>query len=425
MNIKLILLLFIFASFNLKAQTDDYITNTLHNLNDTLNISVFFTLDLPPPYYENRFYLDSVLSSFKYFTNGKIKYSFIDPMINSETEKTVQDLGVSRILVQTIKDGVAYSQAAYMGLVIYYGNNTEALNIVRKENLDFNIARSINRIISDRKNIGIISAKSTNINTEFSSLNSALSKYFNVRLIDSSDGYNLDNLNALLIFSAAGNKLHENLKHNIDKYIMQGGRVIFFLDKVKITKTKEKSEATINNTDLDSILMKYSLKVENSIVCDKECAFISIPEDQNGKTIYKQVPFNYYPKIININKEILFFGDIQQVFLGFSSPINNTIAEQNGLLVKNILLSSDKAGMQNPPSEIKVSKTGLGYESFNKSNLVITASYEGRFRSIYDNTEGLNTKIILSGSGTFAKDEFRGPEENIDFIISLIEYLME
>jgi hypothetical protein len=81
---------------------------------------------------------------------------------------------------------------------------------------------------------------------------------------------------------------------------------------------------------------------------------------------------------------------------------------------------------------------------FKFSNLNVGALYEGKFQSFYKGKqipvdtasgsspaptsvkeESPDTKVILIGNGDFPQDEFRGPDENLLFFASLIDYMTD
>ena len=91
--------------------------------------------------------------------------------------------------------------------------------------------------------------------------------------------------------------------------------------------------AQVVGTGLEDMLESYGAKINNTIITDKECAFVSVPVQQGPIQMYTQIPFPYYPKIVNINKEIPSFAGIGQVFLGFSSDLDLSVAGTKGLKV--------------------------------------------------------------------------------------------
>jgi ABC-type uncharacterized transport system involved in gliding motility auxiliary subunit len=225
---------------------------------------------------------------------------------------------------------------------------------------------------------------------------------------------------------------------------MNGGRVIFLLSKVNVSSQQQFQIAQTVPTGLEDMLESYGLKINNTILTDKECAFVSVPVQQGPIQMYTQIPFPYYPKIVNVNKDLPSFAGIGQVFLGFTSDLDLNLAGTKGLKVTPLLTTSPKTGLNQEFAIVQASGRMLPDSMFRFANLNVGSVYDGRFQSFYkgkqiplDTAQGSSpapsvvkedspeTKLILIGNGDFAQDEFRGPDENLLFFANTIDYMTD
>jgi ABC-type uncharacterized transport system involved in gliding motility auxiliary subunit len=225
---------------------------------------------------------------------------------------------------------------------------------------------------------------------------------------------------------------------------MNGGRVIFMLSKISVSAQQQFQFAQSMNVGLEDMLENYGVKVNNDILRDKECAYVSVPVQQGPIQFYTQIPFPYYPKIININKDLPAFSGIGQVFLSFTTDIDTSAAAPKGIRVTPLLTTSPKTGVDKEIAIVQATGRMLPDSMFRFSNLPVGAIYSGVFNSFYkgktipaDTAAGSSqvpsqvkeqspeTRIIVIGNGDFALDEFRGPDENIIFFANMIDYMTD
>lgn len=429
-------------------------------LDDKLVVKAYFTDNLPSPYNNNRRYLQELLDDYRNASNGRITYEIISPSDETELETEAQKYGIQPVQVQTVKNDRAEALKAYMGMVLLYGGKQEAIPFVGStENLEYEITGVINRLtLTELKKVGILSGPNMTGVDKIGKVNQYLSKFYNVQSIDASKNNPIPaDVKTLLVFSPKQQQqqmmgmqqqptapIPDNLKFAIDQYIMNGGRVIFMMNKVNVSSQQQFQIAQVTNSGLEDMLESYGTKINNTIVTDKECAFVSIPVQQGPIQMYTQIPFPYYPKIVNINKDIPSFAGIGQVFLGFSSNIDLAPAGAKGLKVLPLLTTSSKSGLSEEFAVVQSSGKMLPDSMFKFKDLTLGAIYDGKFQSFYkgkqiplDTAQGSmpaptgvkeespETKIILIGNGDFALDEFRGPDENLLFFANTIDYMTD
>ncbi len=226
---------------------------------------------------------------------------------------------------------------------------------------------------------------------------------------------------------------------------MNGGKVIFMNSKVNMSQQQQFQFAQVTKIGIEDMLESYGAKVNEDIIMDKDCAYVQIPASQGGLQFYTQVPFPYYPKITNINKDLPSFAGIPQIFLGLTSSLDTSIAMSKGVKVAPLLITSNKTGVNKDIAIIQTSGKMLPDSMFKEKNLVVGSIYTGKYASFYkgkpipgDTTAGSppaptsikeesppDLKMIVMGNGDFPQDDFRGPDENLVFFSDMVDYMTD
>jgi gliding-associated putative ABC transporter substrate-binding component GldG len=430
-------------------------------LDDKLVIKAYFTDNLPAPYNNNRRYLQELLDDYRNASNGNISYEIISPSDQEELEKEAQKYGIQPVQVQSVKNDRAEALKAYMGVVFLFGGKQESIPFIGStENLEYDITGVINRLTQpELKKIGVLTGNSMPGVDKIGKVNQYLSKFYNVTNVDASKNNPIPaDIKTLVVFSPKAPQqqqqmgqqqapppvVPENVKFAIDQYIMNGGKVIFLLSRVNVSSQQQFQIAQVTQTGLEDLLENYGAKLNNTIITDKECAFVQVPVQQGPVQMYTQIPFPYYPKIVNINHDIPSFASIGQVFLGFSSDIDLNAAGPKGVKVLPLLTTSPKTGVANEFAIVQTSGTMLPDTMFKAKDLSVGAIYEGKFKSFYNGKtipsdtvqgsspvptgikpESPDSKIIVLSNGDFPQDEFRGPDENLLFFANMIDYMSD
>lgn len=434
--------------------------NLVNNLDDKLVVKAYFTDNLPSPYNNTRRYLKEILDDYKNYSNGNFQYEIISPSDEQELERDAQKFGIQPVQVQTFKDDRAEAMKAYMGIVFLYGGKQETLPFIgNTQNLEYDITGVIKRMTeTELKKVGVLTGANIPGVDKMGSASQMISKYYNFTNVDASKNNPIPQDIAVLIVNSpkaqqqqqmmqqqqAPVQIPENFKFAIDQYIMNGGKVIFLMNKVMVSSQQQFQFAQSTSVGIEDMLESYGIKVNNDIIRDKECAYVSVPVQQGPLQFYTQIPFPYYPKIININQDIPAFSGIGQVFLSFTSSMDTSAAGPKGLKVDPLLTTSEKTGADKELAVIQATGTMPPDSLFKFKNLPVGVIYTGVFNSFYngkpipaDTVQGSlaapteikaqspETKVIVIGNGDFPLDEFRGPAENVIFLSNMIDYLTD
>ena len=86
-------------------------------------------------------------------------------------------------------------------------------------------------------------------------------------------------------------------KLKIDQYVMRGGKVIWFIDRLEAEmdslQVKNQVVAYDRNLNLEDLLFKYGVRINPDLIMDLQCDFL--PFSVNGKDQFEFLHWNYFP----------------------------------------------------------------------------------------------------------------------------------
>ena len=200
---------------------------------------------------------------------------------------------------------------------------------------------------------------------------------------------NADTISALLIIKPSVS-FTEDEKIKIDQYIMQGGKVIWCIDKLyaefdSLLRAKSDFVAFDKNLNLDDQLFKYGVRINSDLLQDLDAAKQPIVVgNQGGKPQIERLPFPYYPLLTSPSGHPI-AKNLDRVLSIFPSSIDTVKARG---IRKTILLASDtNSRILSTPAIISLQsvKSEEDIQSFTLGNVPVAVLLEGNFNSLYAN----------------------------------------
>ena len=178
-------------------------------------------------------------------------------------------------------------------------------------------------------------------------------------------------------------------KLRIDQFVMRGGKLMMFVDKLNAEmdslRIKNEVIAYDRNLELTDMLFKYGIRINNDLVMDLQCD--RLPFDVNGNGQFEFLKWNYFPVFTSrsdhpINKNLGFISG------KFVNSIDTVEAEG---ITKTVLLSSSaNARKISTPALISGKETAQAPEDekFRTPNIPVAVLLEGKFNSMFTNRLG-------------------------------------
>lgn len=306
------------------------------------------------------------------------------------------------------KEDIVYPYA----LIFYQGeqtfvnlleNNTPGMNpeVVINNSvslLEFKITSAIKKLRTVLKPIAVYTTGHGELTaTETADFDSELIKTYDINRINLDSVVQINPEVDVLIVAKPLLPFSDKDNFKIDQFVMNGGRVLWLLDKVnasldsmRITGTQVPLPMELN---LESLLFKYGARVQPNLVLDLECTPIPLQTGILGdKPQLELFPWYYNPKVASRSNHPV-VKSIDRVNLFFANRID-TIETREGKVDKEILLTtSEYSRFQRVPVNLsfEILREQPNPKLFNKSFLPVAVLLEGTFPSFFKNrvTEGM------------------------------------
>ena len=378
----------------------------LKGLDSTVTVEVFLKGDFPSGFKKLGISTNDVLQEFKEVAGNKLQYKFISPDelvpgTDIPYSDTLDGLGLYPInLTSQVKEG-QQQQYVYPVALVHYANRslpallykgkTPLINFQELSSaeamLEYTLANAISKVKQTEKPVvgyTIGNGQPTNINT-YDLVENVLSPSYKLFTFDpNKTGLVPQDFSVLLMVKPA-EPFTEMAKLKLDQYVMNGGKIIWFIDRLNAEMDSLKAGEVVaydRELQLNDLLFNYGVRVNPDLVMDLQCDYL--PFDVNGNGQYDLLPWNYFPLFGTQNNH----------------PINKNLGFVAGRFVNSIdtvgvpeikktvlLASSANARTIGTPAIISGKENSVApqNEKFNLKNIPVAVLLEGKFKSLYKN----------------------------------------
>ncbi|MGB8224231.1 MAG: Gldg family protein [Polyangiales bacterium] len=241
------------------------------SLDDRLEITAYFTENLPPPFNATERHVRDLLSEYAAVSNGRIIVRFVNPNDEAKQQAARAD-GVQPVAHQKIEEDQVAVVEGYRGIVLHFLDETRTIPVIQDTTgLEYTITSAIKELIGERKPIGVVAGHgSPTLQEGLTSLSSVLGLY-ELREVDASQEID-PGLAALLIIDPREPFSDDELRR-IDQYVMRGGSLGIFGGTLAVDLGGETGpSARPINSRLDGLVGPWGVHLVSKIVADARCS---------------------------------------------------------------------------------------------------------------------------------------------------------
>jgi gliding-associated putative ABC transporter substrate-binding component GldG len=307
----------------------------VQNLDDQLEVTAYFTKDLPPPFNATERYVRDLLDEYQAAAKGKLKVRFVNPD-SDEARSNAESDGVQRVAHQKVENDAVQVVEGYRGVVFkYLGGNKAIPTISGTEGLEYDFTQTIKELTGEKVKLGVLAGhEGPSLAQGLSVLKKLLPTYELVEVQATAD---IDqNLRALLLIGPETPLTDEELR-NIDAYVMKGGSLGVFGGTLKIKQDQGALTGSPVQSGVNTLLEKWGVKMNDGILADAQCRQVPM-RTQFGISI--PVPFPPIP-VISLDEQQAKHPvayRLNQTMLPFGSTLKETGALKNDKAVKITVL---------------------------------------------------------------------------------------
>lgn len=384
----------------------------MRGLDDVVYVKIYLDGDLPAEFVNFRKSIRELMDDLRAYGGEKLQYEFIN--LYDESDESIRNsmigdlynrgLNVTNIQVSD-DEGGSSTRIIFPGAMIGYGGHEMPVNLLKNnpslsheqnlnnsiQTLEYEFARAIHGLAMEEiPAIAFIEGHGELDSLQTHSLMNELKNFFQV-----DRGIINGHLEALLDYRALviarpERTFSEADKFAIDQYIMQGGKVLFFLDPVHPFADSLSGGTTValaNPVGLEDLLFKYGVRINYNLVSDMQCNYVPVNTAPAGQeTKFTMMPWVYYPLLAGPGSHPVTRG-LNYVSSQFASSMD-TLIDERGTVKKSVLLATSEASrVRDVPLYISMEEVMRQPDPalYSQAHLPVGVLLEGRFESFFKN----------------------------------------
>ncbi|MCM1034713.1 MAG: gliding motility-associated ABC transporter substrate-binding protein GldG [Paludibacter sp.] len=450
-------------------------TKTLLKRTDAVEVTLFLDGALNAGFLRLQQAAIELLGEFNVY--GDVTCRVVNPALLSQNQQEQLNNALAEYnfrptaIYERDKDGKAVQTVVWPYAKVAVGNRETMVSLLQNnrglsgaenlnhsiETLEYNFAEAIHSLTQEqRAKVAFLEGHGELPEHNTADVQMALEKWFDVyRGSITADADCLQPFKALVIADPQAS-FSEQDKYIIDRYVMQGGRVLWLLNGVQFSQDVLSGNGFTPVIPLDlnlqDLLFRYGVRVNPRLVADLQC--LSIPVDVSpdpAQPQYQPMPWCYAPLLLTSDATPL-TKNLMQLSASFVSDIE-FVGESDGQLREVLLATGNASRLIPTPSEINLSDVTPDPQLFQYAYVPVGVSIEGTFSSLFAHrispegvvnatekkTFSVPTRQIFVASGSIVRNEWQNGQSlpvgydrysgirfgNRDFLVNALLWLAD
>ncbi len=400
----------------------------LKNIDDAVQVDIFLKGEFPSGFKKLANSTAETLNEFKEVSGNKLQYNFVSPDDEMEGAAvkwgdTLSALGLYPINLKSQLKAGEQQQLVFPVALVHYKDGVLPVNLYSGNKtfispaelnsaealMEFKFADAINKLSQAEK--PMIAYSSGNGEPQdvrsYDLAENVLRPDYNLKQFNLKINALIPDTFKLLMIVKPTQPFTDEEKLKIDQFVMRGGKLLVFQDKLEaeLDSLKSMSNQVVafdRNLGLDDLLFKYGARINPDLVMDLQCDFL--PFVVNGSEQMEYLHWNYFP-LFDSKSNHLINKNLGLVAGKFVNSIDTVEAE--GIKKTVLLSSSPNARTIATPALIsgKENINAAEDEKYKKSNIPVAVLLEGKFQSLYSNRVSQAMKDSLEKYGAFFQQQ--------------------
>ncbi len=303
----------------------DATVEILDSLEDVVYIEIYLDGEMPIGFQRMQKSIHELMDEFRVIANSEIQYQFINPSKSSDQSKRnaiYQDLYDRGLNPTNVKDrdeeGGLAEKILFPGAIITFQEKETPINLLVNnpglsaevnlnnsiQSLEYEFIDAIRKITTkQRKKIAFIEGQGELDEFYTGDITRTLNEYYEIDRVTIKEYINILDPYDAVIIAGPTEQYTEKSKFIVDQYIMNGGKVLWFVESVKISmdslSTGGATFALMNDINLSDQLFKYGVRVNPNVIQDVQCAVIPVNTAIAGtQPKFAPAPWLYFPLLL-------------------------------------------------------------------------------------------------------------------------------
>ncbi|MCD4832823.1 MAG: gliding motility-associated ABC transporter substrate-binding protein GldG [Bacteroidales bacterium] len=390
----------------------DATVEILDSLEDVVYIEIYLDGEMPIGFQRMQKSIHELMDEFRVIASSNIQYQFINPSKSSDQSKRnalYQDLYDRGLNPTNVKDrdeeGGLAEKILFPGAIITYQEKETPINLLVNnpglsaevnlnnsiQSLEYKFIDAIRKITTkQRKKIAFIEGQGELDEFYTGDITRSLNEYYEIDRVTIKEYINILDPYDAVIIAGPTEQYTEKSKFIVDQYIMNGGKVLWFVESVKISMDSLSAGgatfALMNDINLSDQLFKYGVRINPNVIQDVQCAVIPVNTAIAGtQPKFAPAPWLYFPLLVapDNNPVTKNLNMIKSEFPG----VIDTVGSNSEIKKQVLLTSSPNSRVLNVPLLVSLTQVSekLDPLTFNQQNNPIAVILKGQFESVFKN----------------------------------------
>jgi ABC-2 type transport system permease protein len=415
--------------------------SVLKNLDAPVDITVLLTGDIKSEFKKLSNSTKELLENFKNYGGNNIQYRFELPAedLNDSLKGVVFDSLIAMGLRPTnqqvqVKEGEGKNQRQiFPGAVLKYGDKTIGIDLLQgqvqktvfnsddlldKQSLnsaeallEYKFANAIQKLTEKETPIVAYAYGNGEPQYGFPPVNSIFETLGSNFIVDTVNVHTSSIINpdyAAIVIVKPVNEFSDDDKFKLDQYVMNGGRLLFFVDQLYAERDSLQNGELIayaRNLNLNDLFFRYGVRINTDLIADKHSDKIPVEVGSLGGQSQQQLlPWPYAP-LLQPGSDNPIVKNQADVLGQFANSIDTV--EAPGITKTILLSSSANAYAMVTPARIQLNslQTEESDDKFNRKNIPVAVLLEGKFTSLFANrVSQAQLDLLKADSMSFLKE---------------------
>ncbi|UCJ07136.1 gliding motility-associated ABC transporter substrate-binding protein GldG [Chitinophaga pendula] len=399
----------------------------LKGLDSTVTIEVFLKGDYPASFRQLARSTQELLDEFREYGKQHIQYTFQGPgqglddsaRLAFQESLAAQGIMPFNLQVQEQSSQGYAEKLIFPGALLHYKGRTIGVNLLKSQGgqdplqtmsnsealLEYQFASAIQKLQQKEKPlIGYMLGNGESLGAEVYDALSTLQSNYRLDTLGLAANSHIPQDFDVILFNRPIQTFTEQDKLKIDQYVMNGGRIIWYIDA--LTASVDSLQGGRNfiafdrGLDLEDLLFRYGVRINQDLVQDLQCDVIPLVVGRTGdRPQIQPVPFPYFPLLTPTGQHPI-VKNMDMVLSRFTSSMDTV---KGGEIRKTVLLTTSpnsrtlRAPVQVSWDDVKKQPNP---RDFRQSNLPAAVLLEGKFISLFRNRlDDASLKMVQQVSG--------------------------
>ncbi|RFS22598.1 gliding motility-associated ABC transporter substrate-binding protein GldG [Chitinophaga silvatica] len=399
----------------------------LKQLDSPVTVEVFLKGDYPASFRQLAQATSDLLEEFREYGKQNFQFVFINPgqgLSDSARMKFLGELTAQGIMpfnmkVQQDANQSYAEQLIFPGALVKYKDKTIGVNLLKNQGgqdpmqtmsnsealLEYQFANAIHKLTEKEKPlVGYMLGHGESLGIEVYDALTTLQQNYALDTLTLQSTSFIPRDFDLVLFAKPSGTFSENDKLKIDQYVMNGGKVLWFIDEsgASMDSLHQRSDffAFDKQLNLEDLLFKYGVRINQNLIMDLQSDIVPLVVGNVGdRPQIQPVPFPYFPFLMPTKAHPI-VKNLDLVLSRFASSIDTI---KNESVNKTILLTSGRNSRTTRlPAQISwdIVKVQPNVREYKQSFLPTAVLLEGKFSSLFHHRQDpVAVKALEQASG--------------------------